>query len=76
MGPGSMQPPTMYGIPPSSVSQQAPHISPGMSFPSTTGAPGSGPSRIDPNQIPRPVPSSAVTVFETRQNNQACIPPV
>ncbi|KAE9618491.1 putative von Willebrand factor, type A, Zinc finger, Sec23/Sec24-type, sec23/Sec24, trunk [Lupinus albus] len=40
-----------------------------------TGAPMAGPSKIDPNQIPRPSPGSAVTLHETRQGNQATIPP-
>nr|XP_043624506.1 protein transport protein Sec24-like At4g32640 isoform X2 [Erigeron canadensis] len=35
----------------------------------------SGPSKIDPNQIPRPVPSSSVLQHETRQDNQANAPP-
>ncbi|KAI3856414.1 hypothetical protein MKW92_012316 [Papaver armeniacum] len=34
-----------------------------------------GSSKIDPNQIPRPIPASTVTLFETRQNGQASIPP-
>lgn len=76
MEPGSIQFPTMYGIPQFPVNQQAPHTSPGMSLSSTAGALGSDPSRIDPNHVPRPEPSSAFTLFETRQNNQACIPPV
>ncbi|OIV91281.1 hypothetical protein TanjilG_01812 [Lupinus angustifolius] len=40
-----------------------------------TGAPMAGPSKIDPNQIPRPSPGSSVTFHETRQGNQATIPP-
>ncbi|KAL8153605.1 hypothetical protein V2J09_011365 [Rumex salicifolius] len=34
-----------------------------------------GSSKIDPNQIPRPIPSSSVLIHETRQNNQANPPP-
>ncbi|KAI3856673.1 hypothetical protein MKX03_026798 [Papaver bracteatum] len=34
-----------------------------------------GSSKIDPNQIPRPIPASTVTLFETRQNGQASVPP-
>lgn len=48
-------------------------------IPTAMGQPGAsvpGPSRIDPNQIPRPGSSSSPTVFETRQNNQANPPPV
>ncbi|CAL0320612.1 unnamed protein product [Lupinus luteus] len=40
-----------------------------------TGAPMAGPSKIDPNQIPRPSPGSAVILHETRQGSQATIPP-
>ncbi|XP_054781200.1 protein transport protein SEC24 C-like isoform X1 [Prosopis cineraria] len=40
-----------------------------------TGAPVAGPSKIDPNQIPRPTPSSSVILHETHQGNQATIPP-
>ncbi|PKA54480.1 Protein transport protein Sec24-like CEF [Apostasia shenzhenica] len=35
----------------------------------------STPSKIDPNQIPRPMPGSSIIIFETRQGNQANIPP-
>lgn len=35
-----------------------------------------GHNKIDPNQIPRPIPSSSVVLHETRQNNQANPPPV
>jgi hypothetical protein len=38
--------------------------------------PPSGASRIDPNQIPRPLPGATVTEFETRVNGQANLPPV
>lgn len=41
-----------------------------------SGAPVSGTSKIDPNQIPRPIPSSSAIVYETRQGNQANPPPV
>ncbi|OIW06786.1 hypothetical protein TanjilG_11511 [Lupinus angustifolius] len=41
-----------------------------------TGAPMTGHSKIDPNQIPRPSPGSAVILHDTRQGNQATIPPV
>jgi protein transport protein SEC24 len=37
--------------------------------------PSSGTSRIDPNQIPRPLPGATVTEFETRVNGQANLPP-
>ncbi|XP_078433802.1 protein transport protein SEC24 C-like [Wolffia australiana] len=71
--PGVMQaPPRMYGM--------AAH---GQStgFPTAVGqspiaaAQGSSPSKIDPNQIPRPVPTLSETIFETRLGNQANLPP-
>ncbi|KAL6005839.1 Protein transport protein Sec24C [Asimina triloba] len=55
--------------------QPMPPLPPGMGHPSASGSPMAGPSKIDPNQIPRPIPSSSVAVFETRQQNQANIPP-
>ncbi|XP_076955406.1 protein transport protein SEC24 B-like [Bidens hawaiensis] len=72
---GSAQPPTMYGMQPPLPNQQAmATISPAM------GAGGSavtGPSKIDPSQIPRPIPSPSPSVLlhETRQGNQAIPPP-
>ncbi|KAK5802541.1 hypothetical protein PVK06_030142 [Gossypium arboreum] len=33
------------------------------------------PTKIDPNQIPRPIPSSSPIVYETRQGNSANPPP-
>ncbi|KVH93970.1 Gelsolin domain-containing protein [Cynara cardunculus var. scolymus] len=70
---GSAQPPRMFGMPPPLPNQQSmATISP------ATGPSGnavSGPSKIDPNQIPRPVPSSSVLLHETRQGNQANPPP-
>lgn len=38
--------------------------------------PQSGTSRIDPNQIPRPLPGATSIEFETRVNGQANLPPV
>ncbi|KAL6630501.1 hypothetical protein ACP70R_028574 [Stipagrostis hirtigluma subsp. patula] len=35
----------------------------------------STPSKIDPNQIPRPMSESSVIIYETRQGGQATIPP-
>ncbi|XP_071717053.1 protein transport protein SEC24 C-like isoform X2 [Rutidosis leptorrhynchoides] len=71
--PCSGQPPRMYGMSPPLANQQSmATISP------ATGPSGnavSGPSKIDPNQIPRPVPSSSVLLHETRQGNQANPPP-
>ncbi|XP_031111153.1 protein transport protein Sec24-like At4g32640 [Ipomoea triloba] len=70
--PGSMQPPRMYGIPPPLQSQSVASIAPPLSH---TGASVTGPSKIDPNQIPRPIPGSSVILHETRQDNQANPPP-
>jgi protein transport protein SEC24 len=36
----------------------------------------STPSKIDPNQIPRPMTESSVIIYETRQGGQPNIPPV
>lgn len=68
-GPGAVQPPRMYALPNQSMTS----ISHGMA---PTGASSGGPSKIDPNQIPRPIPSSAVILHETRQGDQANPPPV
>lgn len=70
--PGAMQPPRAFGMPPPLPTQSMTAISPGMSH---TGAPLAAPSKIDPNQIPRPVPSSTAIVHETRHGNQANPPP-
>lgn len=65
--PGSVPPPRMYGMPPSGPAQTMANM-PGMSQ--------TGPSKIDPNQIPRPLPNSSTIVHETRVGNQANLPPV
>lgn len=67
--PGTAQPPRMYGMPPPPLPNQS------MTTIGQTGAPVAGASKIDPNQIPRPLPSSSVTVHATRQGNQANPPP-
>ncbi|KAK8597256.1 hypothetical protein V6N13_001894 [Hibiscus sabdariffa] len=66
------QPPRMFGMPQPPTNQAMTTIPPAMGQP---GAPLSGPSKIDPNQIPRPIPSSSPTVYETRQGNSANPPP-
>ncbi|KAI8528602.1 hypothetical protein RHMOL_Rhmol12G0160500 [Rhododendron molle] len=71
--PGSSQPPRMFGMPPQPPDQSMATISPAMGH---MGAPMAGPSKIDPNQIPRPVPSISVILHETRQGNQANLPPI
>ncbi|XP_077226651.1 protein transport protein SEC24 C-like [Tasmannia lanceolata] len=73
--PSSAQPPRMYGMPPPPTNQHLPPVPPIMGHMSASGASITGPSKIDPNQIPRPIPSSSVILFETRQNNQAGTPP-
>ncbi|KAF7123253.1 hypothetical protein RHSIM_Rhsim12G0137600 [Rhododendron simsii] len=70
--PGSSQPPRMFGMPPHPPDQSMATISPAMGH---MGAPMAGPSKIDPNQIPRPIPSISVILHETRQGNQANLPP-
>ncbi|KAG5522503.1 hypothetical protein RHGRI_034613 [Rhododendron griersonianum] len=70
--PGSSQPPRMFGMPPQPSDQSMATISPAMGH---MGAPMAGPSKIDPNQIPRPIPSISVILHETRQGNQANLPP-
>jgi protein transport protein SEC24 len=63
----------MFGMPPPLPNQSmTTTISPAVG---QTGAPMAGPSKIDPNQIPRPTPGSSVILHETRQGNQATIPP-
>ncbi|XVF36919.1 hypothetical protein REPUB_Repub19eG0100500 [Reevesia pubescens] len=68
--PGSTQaqPPRMFGMPHQLPNQAMTTIPPAMGQP---GVPLSGPSKIDPNQIPRPIPSSSPVVYETRQGNLA-----
>lgn len=71
---GSSQPPRMFGMPPPVLSQSLSSMPPAMG--GHMGAAVTGQSKIDPNQIPRPIPSSAVVLHETRQGNQANPPPV
>ena len=76
--PGSMQaPPRMFGMPPANLlGPQLTPVPPVMGHSPLSASQIGAPSKIDPNQIPRPMPSSSVAQFETRQGNQACIPPV
>ncbi|KAG9153657.1 hypothetical protein Leryth_008573, partial [Lithospermum erythrorhizon] len=70
--PGStQQPPMMYGMPPPISHQAMAQMPPAIGH---TG-PGVTPTKIDPNQIPRPFPNSSVIIHETRQGNQANPPP-
>ncbi|XP_059643619.1 protein transport protein SEC24 C-like [Cornus florida] len=70
--PASAQPPRMVGMPPTGPNQSIASISPAMGH---MGATMAGSSKIDPNQIPRPIPSSSVLLYETRLGNQANPPP-
>ncbi|WOL01376.1 protein transport protein Sec24-like [Canna indica] len=74
--PGNVQaPPRMFGMPPGMPGQSMSPVPPAMGHTPLAGSQVSTPSKIDPNQIPRPMPSSSVTVFETRHGNQANVPP-
>lgn len=71
--PGSGQPPRMFGMPPPLPTQSMTNMPPAIG---QTGAPVASSSKIDPQQIPRPVPSSVVVLYDTREGNQANPPPV
>ncbi|CAA6660059.1 unnamed protein product [Spirodela intermedia] len=68
-------PPRMYGMAPNGANPGIGPIPSAMGQSPISGAQGSSPSKIDPNQIPRPMPTSSEIVFETRQGNQANLPP-
>ncbi|KAK9138927.1 hypothetical protein Sjap_009521 [Stephania japonica] len=71
---GFMQPPRMYGMATPMPSQYT--VSPGMGPLPISGAPTIAPSKIDPQQMPRPSPSSSSTIiFETRKDGEANLPP-
>ncbi|KAK0600581.1 hypothetical protein LWI29_016299 [Acer saccharum] len=69
---GSVQPPRMFGMPPPLPTQSMTTIPPAMG---QTGAPVAASSKIDPQQIPRPIPGSSVILCDTREGNQANPPP-
>ncbi|XP_042467740.1 protein transport protein Sec24-like At4g32640 isoform X2 [Zingiber officinale] len=74
--PGNVQaPPRMFGMPPGMPGQPIPPVLPAMGHSALAGPQVSTQSKIDPNQIPRPLPNSSITIFETRQGNQANVPP-
>ncbi|XP_062203524.1 protein transport protein SEC24 B-like [Phragmites australis] len=79
--PGGMQPSMrMSGMPggmaPNALGQgMLPASTPTMPYSPHAGAQVSTPSKIDPNQIPRPIPETSVIIFETRQGGQAAVPP-
>ncbi|KAK9672722.1 hypothetical protein RND81_12G119900 [Saponaria officinalis] len=66
----SQPPPLMYGMPPPLEGQNMGAIRPDFN---QTGGPTT--SKVDPTQIPRPIPDSSVILYETRQGNQANPPP-
>jgi protein transport protein SEC24 len=76
--PGGMQPsvrmPVMSGGMPPNAGQGIPST-PTMPYSPHAGAQVSTPSKIDPNQIPRPIAETSVVIFETRQGGQAAVPP-
>ncbi|KAI4313465.1 hypothetical protein L6164_026446 [Bauhinia variegata] len=71
--PGHPPAPGMFGMPPPPMLNQS--MTTTIPPVGQAGAPIAGPSKIDPNQIPRPSPSTSVIFHETRQGNQATIPP-
>ncbi|KAI4357332.1 hypothetical protein L6164_001288 [Bauhinia variegata] len=71
--PGPPPTPGMFGMPPPPMQNQS--MTTTIPTVGQTGAPMAGPSKIDPNQIPRPSSSNSVILHETRQGNQATIPP-
>lgn len=63
----------MFGMPPPLPTQSMTTIPPAMG---QSGAPAAASSKIDPQQIPRPIPSSLVVMYDTRDGNQSSTPPV
>ncbi|XP_062197191.1 protein transport protein SEC24 B-like [Phragmites australis] len=80
-GSGAMQPPMrMPGIPgsmlPNTLGQGVPPPgTPTIPYSPHAGTQVSTPSKIDPNQIPRPMSEASVIIYETRQGGQATVPP-
>lgn len=71
--PSSVQQPRMVGMASPLLHQSMTPVSSAMG---QTRASMAGQSKVDPNHIPRPVPSSPTIMHETRQGNQANPPPV
>ncbi|VAI14809.1 unnamed protein product [Triticum turgidum subsp. durum] len=72
---GTVRMPGMPGaMPPNALGQGMPST-PTMPYSPHAGAQVSTPSKIDPNQIPRPITETSVVIFETRQAGQAAVPP-
>ena len=72
----SMRMPGMPGAMPPNALGQGMSPAPTPTMPYSPHAQVSTPSKIDPHQIPRPIPETSVIIFETRQGGQAAIPPV
>uniref|UniRef100_A0A0D9XYX3 Zinc finger Sec23/Sec24-type domain-containing protein n=1 Tax=Leersia perrieri TaxID=77586 RepID=A0A0D9XYX3_9ORYZ len=71
---GQARPPRTGGMLPNALGQGMPST-PTMPYSPHAGAQVSTPSKIDPNQIPRPITETSVVIFETRQGGQAAVPP-
>nr|XP_016479832.1 PREDICTED: protein transport protein Sec24-like At4g32640 [Nicotiana tabacum] len=70
--PASVQPPRMFGMMPPLSNQAEAAITPSMGY---AGSALTGQSKIDSDNVPRPIPNSAVILHATRQGNQANPPP-
>jgi protein transport protein SEC24 len=71
-----MQPPMgLAGIPGVQPNTIGPPGAPTMPYSPHAGTQVS-PSKIDPTQIPRPIPEASVIIYETRLGGQAAVPPV
>ncbi|KAK9153445.1 hypothetical protein Sjap_000925 [Stephania japonica] len=71
---GTMPPPRMYGMAPPLPGQAVPVVPPVMGSLPVSGAPTTGLSQVDVDQMPRPLPSSSIIFFETRQGGEANYP--
>lgn len=69
-------PPRMFSMPPRAPGQTLPSVPSAMGHLSLAGSRVSMSQKINPNQVPRPLPSSSIIYYETRQGNQANFPPV
>ncbi|KAG6535448.1 hypothetical protein ZIOFF_000421 [Zingiber officinale] len=68
-------PPRMFSMPPRAPGQTLPSVPSAMGHLSLAGSRVSMSQKINPNQVPRPLPSSSIIYYETRQGNQANFPP-
>lgn len=69
-------PPRMFSMPPHAPGQTLPSVPSAMGHLSLAGSQVSMSQKVNPNQIPRPMSSSSIIYYETRQGNQANFPPV